>query len=200
MKENQSTNVIAFQFKNSTNHEVRTIQKTDGSVWFVAVDVCKVLKLSSTTHAMRALDSDEFTLITIQGKKNGNNKTNIISESGLYALIMKSRKPEAKKFSKWVTSEVLPQIRKTGAYIQEPTRRDAISPLAVASFLQATMDTFWNIEKALVEYEAVKDNLKKARRDTSIVIRSIRKAFPLASENCNLLGDFDKIPLEIEMR
>ena len=200
MKENQSTNVIAFQFKNSTNHEVRTIQKTDGSVWFVAVDACRILGVQ-TRDVSKRLDLDEISKVDrnhlglIPGKAMV-----LVNESGLYALIMKSRKPQAKKFRKWVTSEVLPQIRKTGAYIQEPTRRDAISPLAVASFLQATMDTFWNIEKALVEYEAVKDNLKKARRDTSIVIRSIRKAFPLASENCNLLGDFDKIPLEIEMR
>jgi|GEM_PF-823484 len=200
MKENQSTNVIAFQFKNSTNHEVRTIQKTDGSVWFVAVDACRILGVQ-TRDVSKRLDLDEISKVDrnhlglIPGKAMV-----LVNESGLYALIMKSRKPQAKKFRKWVTSEVLPQIRKTGAYIQEPARRDAISPLAVASFLQATMDTFWNIEKALVEYEAVKDNLKKARRDTSIVIRSIRKAFPLASENCNLLGDFDKIPLEIEMR
>jgi len=195
----QSTSVFTFQFKNSTYHEVRTIQKADGSVWFVNVDVCKTLDIKNPRHAIKMLEDDEKGVVktdTLGGKQG----LIIISESGLYALIMKSRKPQAKKFRKWVTSEVLPQIRKTGAYIQEPTRRDAISPLAVASFLQATMDTFWNIEKALVEYEAVKDNLKKARRDTSIVIRSIRKAFPLASENCNLLGDFDKIPLEIEMR
>jgi len=195
----QSTSVFTFQFKNSTYHEVRTIQKADGSVWFVNVDVCKTLDIKNPRHAIKMLEDDEKGIVktdTLGGKQG----LTIISESGLYSLIMRSRKPQAKKFRKWVTSEVLPQIRKTGAYIQEPTRRDAISPLAVASFLQATMDTFWNIEKALVEYEAVKDNLKKARRDTSIVIRSIRKAFPLASENCNLLGDFDKIPLEIEMR
>ena len=195
----QSTSVFTFQFKNSTYHEVRTIQKADGSVWFVNVDVCKTLDIKNPRHAIKMLEDDEKGIVktdTLGGKQG----LTIISESGLYSLIMRSNKPEAKKFRKWVTSEVLPQIRKTGAYIQEPTRRDAISPLAVASFLQATMDTFWNIEKALVEYEAVKDNLKKARRDTSIVIRSIRKAFPLASENCNLLGDFDKIPLEIEMR
>mgnify|MGYP006424059575 CR=1 FL=1 len=195
----QSTSVFTFQFKNSTYHEVRTIQKADGSVWFVNVDVCKTLDIKNPRHAIKMLEDDEKGVVktdTLGGKQG----LTIISESGLYSLIMRSRKPQAKKFRKWVTSEVLPQIRKTGAYIQEPTRRDAISPLAVASFLQATMDTFWNIEKALVEYEAVKDNLKKARRDTSIVIRSIRKAFPLASENCNLLGDFDKIPLEIEMR
>jgi len=194
---NQTAEVFTFQYHNSTNHEIRTIQKDNGSIWFISVDVCKALKLNST--AIRRLDDDEKGLHkthTLGGKQG----LTIISESGLYSLIMRSNKPEAKKFRKWVTSEVLPQIRKTGAYIQEPTRRDVISPLAVASFLQATMDTFWNIEKALVEYEAVKDNLKKARRDTSIVIRSIRKAFPLASENCNLLGDFDKIPLEIEMR
>ncbi|MBT6337902.1 MAG: hypothetical protein HOJ48_01255, partial [Desulfobacula sp.] len=125
MKENQSTNVIAFQFKNSTNHEVRTIQKTDGSVWFVAVDACRILGVQ-TRDVSKRLDLDEISKVDrnhlglIPGKAMV-----LVNESGLYALIMKSRKPQAKKFRKWVTSEVLPQIRKTGAYIQEPTRRDA---------------------------------------------------------------------------
>ncbi|BCL69840.1 hypothetical protein TUMSATVNIG1_17950 [Vibrio nigripulchritudo] len=86
----------------------------DNQPWFVAVDVCKILRLGNTSQAMRYLDEDEVTLISSEGSHR---RMNTVNESGLYALIFKSRKPIAKQFRKWVTNEVLPQIRKTGAYI-----------------------------------------------------------------------------------
>lgn len=79
--------------------------------WFVAADICRALELENVTKALKGLDDDEVTLKTFQGKRQ-----NIITESGLYALILRSYKPQAKPFRKWVTSEVLPSIRKTGQY------------------------------------------------------------------------------------
>lgn len=83
--------------------------------WFVAADVCRVLALSNVTESCKSLESEELDSVIlnsgVQGRKNS-----IISESGLYALVFKSRKPEAKRFRKWVTSEVLPAIRKVGSY------------------------------------------------------------------------------------
>lgn len=87
----------------------------------MAADVCGALKLSNVTKAMLALDEEDVTLSTIQGSHR---LTNIINESGLYSLIMTSRKPEAKRFKKWATSEVLPTIRKTGHYDATAVKSD----------------------------------------------------------------------------
>ena len=110
-----ASQTIPFTFE---SHAVRAINK-DGNIWFVAADVCAVLCLKNVTMALRSLDDDEATLSIVEGSFNGaiqKRETNIINESGLYALVMKSRKPEARRFRKWVTAEVLPSIRKTGAY------------------------------------------------------------------------------------
>lgn len=106
-----------FDF-NST--PVRAIE-LDGQPWFVAADVCRVLEIANTTNTLRSLDADEKNTLGNtkghSGQRGGAQSFNIINESGLYALIFKSRKAQAKVFRKWVTAEVLPQIRKTGAYL-----------------------------------------------------------------------------------
>ena len=91
----------------------------DGMPWFVAKDVCAALELTNPTEALKALDDDERGSLRISegtSLKGGNPNMNIINESGLYTLIMRSNKPEARLFRKWVTSEVLPSIRATGQY------------------------------------------------------------------------------------
>ena len=101
-----------FTFHNEYN--VRIID-LDGELWFVASDVASALDYPSASHVARNLDEDEkgiHNLYTLGGSQ----EMLIINESGLYSAILKSRKPEAKKFKKWVTSEVLPSIRKTGKY------------------------------------------------------------------------------------
>jgi len=85
--------------------------------WFVASDVADALTIGRTDDAVSRLDDDEKGAATIR-TPGGNQKLTIINESGLYSLILTSRKPEAKRFKKWVTSEVLPSIRKTGGYSQ----------------------------------------------------------------------------------
>lgn len=101
---------------NFNNNQVRVIEK-EGEPWFVATDVCTVLELIPRDSIPR-LDDDEKSYVdrTLLGLNPGKSMY-IINESGLYSLIMTSRKPSAKKFRKWVTSEVLPAIRKTGGYI-----------------------------------------------------------------------------------
>lgn len=88
--------------------DLRVIDR-DGAPWFVAKDVCAATLHSNPTVAVSTLDAEEKAKLNLDGKV-----TNVISESGLYALVLKSRKPEAKAFRKWVTSEVLPAIRKNG--------------------------------------------------------------------------------------
>lgn len=99
------------------DHPVR-IMDNQGEPWFVAKDVCNILELTNSREALQALDDDEKNTVRIaDGIQRGNPNMSIISESGLYKLVMRSRKPAAKQFVKWVTKDVLPSIRKNGAYI-----------------------------------------------------------------------------------
>lgn len=104
-------------FENADFGAIR-VSTVEGEPWFVAKDVCDALGLSNTTEALRNLDDDEVSNISnSEVAQNGGRAARIISEPGLYKLIMRSRKPEAKAFQRWVTHEVLPAIRKTGGYI-----------------------------------------------------------------------------------
>lgn len=103
-----------FDFKGAS---LRTLIDKAGEPWFVAKDVCDILG-TDTRDLHKILESDEITNVdSIHIAQNGGKAPLIISEPGLYRLVMKSRKPEAKEFQRWVTHEVLPQIRKTGGYI-----------------------------------------------------------------------------------
>ena len=97
---------------NYGQNEVRTVQ-VDGEPWFVAGDVCSILDITNTTRATDGLDDDEKGLHTVN-TPGGNQQVSIVNEPGLYSLILRSRKPEAKAFKRWITHEVLPTIRKTG--------------------------------------------------------------------------------------
>jgi prophage antirepressor-like protein len=91
---------------------------------FVAVDICSCLGLENVTRALSSLDDDEKNTLTLDQGIRGNPTVNVVTESGCYALIFKSTKPEAKAFKRWVTSEVLPSIRLTGTYdLKEQARR-----------------------------------------------------------------------------
>lgn len=106
-----------LQVFNYQSNEVRTAM-IDGEPWFVLKDVCAVLGVVDHKSVVRRLDDDEKGVAQILplGGRGGAQETTIINESGLYNVILRSDKPEAKPFRKWVTSEVLPAIRKTGAY------------------------------------------------------------------------------------
>lgn len=110
-------------FKYRTN-DVRTVQM-DGEPWFVLKDVCKVLDLGTTAKVAERLDADEKGMNQIH-TPGGMQSVTVINESGLYNVILRSDKPEAKPFRKWVTSEVLPAIRKHGAYMTPETLQAAI--------------------------------------------------------------------------
>lgn len=105
--------VFNFNEKESTPIRVQVI---NNEPWFVAKDVCEFLGHTNHKVALRALDEDEVRKVYLTDALGRQQLTNAVSESGLYALIIRSNKPEAKKFRKWVTGEVLPTIRKTGRY------------------------------------------------------------------------------------
>lgn len=110
------TTLQIFEYENGHNVRTTTI---DREIWFYAVDVCEILDIKNPSDAISKLDNDEkATLANSEGQHGmGAQSYNIINESGLYHLIFTSRKEEAQKFRKWVTSEVLPSIRKKGGYL-----------------------------------------------------------------------------------
>ena len=105
--------------------EIRVLTE-DGEPWFVAKDVCDVLELSNPSWNIKELDSDEKGITKVE-TLGGPQQMAIITESGLYTLVMRSKKPEAKKFRKWVTQEVLPSIRKNGAYLTPETLSEMLA-------------------------------------------------------------------------
>ena len=100
-------------FQNERFGAVRTVIR-EGQPWFVAADVCRVLEIDPT--ATRRLDEDEKDTLRLTQGTSGNPNVTIVNEPGLYVLVLGSRKPEAKAFKRWITHEVIPAIRKTGAY------------------------------------------------------------------------------------
>lgn len=104
--------VIPFTYEGTS---VRTVTTEDGTPWFIAKDVCDILELTNTTVALEGLEEDERAKYYL-GRQGS---ANVVNEAGLYSLIFKSRKPEAKAFKRWVTHEVLPQIRQHGYYAAE---------------------------------------------------------------------------------
>ncbi len=109
--------------------EVRVVQDEQGEPWFVAKDVCGVLGVSDHHQAVERLDEDERGRYTIPTPR-GTQEALAVSESGLYALIFTSRKPEARSFRKWVTGTVLPAIRKTGRFETRPMVRPSVTAAA----------------------------------------------------------------------
>lgn len=108
-------------FNNPEFGKIRAIEKEE-EPWFAAVDVCRALDIGNPTQAMTRLDEDEVTLISNEGERG----INFVSEPGLYSLVLGSRKPEAKSFKRWITHEVIPSIRKHGAYMTPETLEAAI--------------------------------------------------------------------------
>lgn len=115
-----------IQVWNYESSEIRTIQK-DGEPWFVLADVCKVLEISHVKDTATRIDEDDIGQTEVIDRMGRSQKVWIINESGLYTVILRSDKPQAKPFRKWVTSEVLPSIRKHGAYMTEQTLERALT-------------------------------------------------------------------------
>lgn len=115
-----------IQVWNYESSEIRTVQ-VNGEPWFVLADVCKVLELSSPHKVADRLENDERNQIPVTDSLGRYQNTAIINESGLYTVILRSDKPQAKPFRKWVTSEVLPSIRKHGAYMTDQALEKALT-------------------------------------------------------------------------
>lgn len=129
------TQIQLFKFEAKS---LRTVTDENNEPWFVARDVCEFLAIDNPAQAVSRLDDDEKNTI-ILNEGIGNPTTLIVSEAGLYSLVLGSRKPEAKAFKRWVTHEVLPQIRKTGRYGLPASHSDEIQALRCMGELIANM-------------------------------------------------------------
>jgi len=118
-----------LQIFNYNGNEVRTIRK-DGEPWWVLKDVCSILEIGQPIRVAERLDEDEVSQTHIIDSIGRKQEMYIVNESGLYNVILRSDKPEAKPFRKWVTGEVLPSIRKTGTYSVPQTTEGQIKLLA----------------------------------------------------------------------
>lgn len=104
-----------FNYQEENHLDNLTAVEIENEVWFIATEVCRLLDIKNVSDAVSRLDDDER-LVSVLPIAGQNRSVNLVSESGLYALIFKSNKPSAKAFRKWVTKEVIPSIRKTGKY------------------------------------------------------------------------------------
>ncbi len=170
------SNIVAFDFE---SHNVRVVRDENGEPWFVAADICSAMTIS--TEQTRRLDEDEKGLRTVQ-TPGGQQEMVAINESGLYSLILTSRKPEAKRFKRWVTHEVLPSIRKTGSYAV---------PGSVAALPAPTQDrvhAILLIGEAVAKIPGVKAGIAMAATltcihdNTGLAIEQLRRALPVANE------------------
>jgi prophage antirepressor-like protein len=146
------------------------VMMRDEQPWFVAADVCRVLEISNSRDAVSGLDDDEKATVGNTDSRPGQpgaKSFQIISESGLYALVFKSRKPEAKTFRKWVTAEVLPALRQTGRY-EAPV--DMVLPR-----VRTVKDQVMDLRALLLgSAQAVRDKLLDAGRAQQVANLSAR--------------------------
>lgn len=126
------SNIIPFSFE---GHEVRVTTHNDEAHWVLA-DVCAVLEIGNSRKAASRLDDDEKG-VTISDTLGGPQEMTTINESGLWSLVLTSRKPEARRFKKWLTSKVLPTIRRTGSY--NPASSEALTPQVAGGIVKSVV-------------------------------------------------------------
>ena len=181
--------IIPFEFE---SHALRVNLDAAGRPWFVAADVCAALDLPETHKAIARLDDDE------KGRKSiptpgGQQDMSMVNESGLYNLVLGSRKPEAKRFKRWITHEVLPSIRKTGSYAS------STSVSALPSPTQDRVSSLLLIGEAVAKVPGVKHGIAMAatltciHENTGLSIETMRRALPandepIAAMNSTKLG------------
>ena len=171
--------LIPFQFE---AHALRVQVDDVGQPWFNASDVCDVLEMGNPSQAMKShVDPDDLQKLEVIDALGRPQRANHVNESGLYALILGSTKDAAKRFKRWVTSEVLPAIRKTGTYSGTP----------VATLPAPTQDRVSSlllIGDAVAKVPGVKAGIAMAatltciQENTGLVIETLRRALPAANE------------------
>lgn len=171
----ETTSIIPFTYN---NHQIRTVTGPDGATWFVARDVCDVLAITNAGNALASLDEDERGSIRIADGTPGTPNKSIVSEAGLYSLILRSRKPEAQAFKRWVTHEVLPSLRQRGGYLTpEATEKALMDPDFIIQLATSLKEE--RAAKAALEAQAAQDapytlfGRAASRRDTDLLVKDV---------------------------
>lgn len=169
-----TTHLVPFYFE---GHPVRIVTGLDGEPRFVAADICEALTIGNSRMALERLDDDEKGVSSID-TLGGAQDMSVVNESGLYTLILGSRKPEAKRFKRWVTHEVLPSIRKTGSY--SVTSQASTLPVATQDRVAALL----LIGDALAKVPGVQVGIAMAatltciQENTGLTVEPLRRALP----------------------
>jgi prophage antirepressor-like protein len=169
-------NIVAFNFESSN---VRVTMGENGEPMFVASDVLSTLNLDR--KALERLDDDEKGVNSIH-TPGGAQEMTVVNESGLFNLVLGSRKPEAKRFKRWVTHEVLPSIRKTGSYVS------AASVAHLPTLTQDRVSAILSIGEAITRVPGVKPGIAMAAtltviyENTGLSVESLRKVLPPAND------------------
>ena len=158
----------------SVNFGAIRVVDRDGEPWFVAKDVCQCLEIDNHKDAMRRLDADEKAGVVLTDPHGRPQETNCVSEPGLYSLVLSSRKPGAKAFKRWIVHEVIPAIRKTGAYMTPEKVQEAL----------LNPDTIINLALQIKELQ------EEARKNEPNVL--LAKSIT-ASDECILIRDLAKL-------
>ena len=167
-----------IQVWNYESSEIRTVQ-VNGEPWFVLSDVCKVLEISNSRNISSRLEPDEKG-VTLVDTLGGAQQMTIINESGLYTVILRSDKPQAKPFRKWVTSEVLPSIRKHGSYSVQSQFADLSPQLQVLIQMETRQK---QIEARQAEQATALAGLEQKLQNTCEVIALDKTAWRKDSEH-----------------
>ena len=171
-------NIVAFNFESSN---VRVTMGENGEPMFVAADVCQALTIENHRNVLARLDDDEKGVQSMD-TPGGRQELATVNESGLYSLILTSRKPEAKRFKRWVTHEVLPSIRKTGSYVS------AASVAHLPTLTQDRVSAILSIGVAITRVPGVKPGIAMAAtltviyENTGLSVESLRKVLPPAND------------------
>ncbi|MFD3271477.1 BRO family protein [Paenibacillus dendritiformis] len=159
-----------LQVFNFSGSDIRVVTK-DGQPWWVAKDVCDVLEIKNSRDALGRLDEDEKGVASTD-TLGGTQQVQVVNESGLYSLVLSSRKPEAKQFKRWITHEVIPAIRRTGAY-----RVPTLTPNeAIALSLKQTAEMMTKLPELESKIETVERKVDEQITLDSGAQRRLQKA------------------------
>nr|WP_138500989.1 BRO family protein [Nostoc sp. PA-18-2419] len=166
------TNLSVFNFE---SHDIRFVGTADNP-WWVASDICKVLAIANVSDAVAKLDNDEK-LVSLIPTSGQNREVLCINESGLYSLVLTSRKPQAKRFKKWLTSEVIPAIRKTGSYSSIAESQQSQLPAVTQSRLNELFATEASIRQQIKDIENTLRAKQSELQEVSTALVNEAKAF-----------------------
>ena len=176
---NSLSSLLPFHYEGA---QIRVLTDSQGAPWFIAADLCSCLGIRNPSDALSRLEDDEKGLGSTETLK-GQQSLATVNESGLYALVLSSRKPEAKRFQRWVTHEVLPAIRRTGSYAVQNL---ASTQPALPANKQDSVNALLLIGQAIAQVPGVKAGIAMAatltciQENTGLSVETLRRTLPAA--------------------